>query len=99
MAYVFPGHTQFLDAAADALKASHAAKDDARRLPAISAIASLVAQACAMDTPHPDTIRRAKEMRDGLEVALKAADAMIGVIPVPATVATVADLSSPPKKK
>lgn len=77
--YAFPGHLPFLQAAEAG--ATGRAVSHARRQPAVSAIASLAAQACdAPDAHRADIFSQAVEVRAGLAIALDAADAILAEV-------------------
>lgn len=99
----FSGFPEYLARAASRLGLRSV--DDARRQPAVSNIASLVSQVLAapISLGRADTIRRAKELRDGLHIAAAAASDMVDVIDLPVTpdeiMVTLADPPKPARRK
>lgn len=76
--YAFAGHPAFLDAARSALGLPVAASDEARRQPALTRLANLVAQAGdAHGAPRTGVLSEARKSRDALAVALRAAELIL----------------------
>jgi hypothetical protein len=76
----FEGYPPYLAAAAAAPGLAPGAADFARRQPALGQVASLVSQAAYAESPHPDTLAKLRELRDGLRVAADAAAQMVALV-------------------
>lgn len=81
----YPGYPHYLQAGARALQLKGEQADGAvriaKRQAAVIEISSLVVQALGNpDGPHPDTIRRVRELVEGLYVAAEGAERMLALI-------------------
>ncbi|MEO6810623.1 MAG: hypothetical protein ABI353_16020 [Isosphaeraceae bacterium] len=73
--YQFPGHPAYLARAAKTLGLPVSASDEARRQPALTRLANLIAQASDADVAHaPGVLAEALKSRDALAVALDASE-------------------------
>jgi hypothetical protein len=86
---VYPGYPPYVEQAAVELGLPHAAIADAQRQPAVHQISSLVSQVLAEGPRHTDTVRRLRELRDGLCVAALAGILLTQLVdeaPLPVTI-------------
>ena len=87
---IFSGYPEHVERTVRELGLPEGTKYDAMRQPAVWQIASLVSQ--AGHEPHPDLLRRVRELAQGLSAAAHAAASMRALIdpePLPVAVAVV----------
>ena len=95
----YSGYPVYLTEAALALGIGLPAVADAGRQPAIHSLSSLIGQALEQGTPHADTLRRVRELRDGLLVAAAAAIQLVHLVDDAAPPALVVTSDSPADRK
>jgi len=77
----YPGYPAYVERAREALDASDVVAALAKGQPALHELSNLIGQALARpEGPHPDTVRRARELARALCVAAEAALHMQGLI-------------------